>query len=184
MLPATIQTWTYTGRCSVERLSVPTEAEHSVTSCALVNVSPPVMHIYTIPPTSRMNRRQKRVPKLFCSDFIRVFSLTVETTFSGNHNRLPNFLSSNTVLNIKLKQDQCNQAGIWSVYTWMENIPCSAFGCRGLGMENVLVDFGNQCFNRYTIFSNSFFFFYKIHDSCHNFLIMYAKQSTCSCLLD
>ena len=40
--------------------------------------------------------------------------------------------------------------------------------CCGLGTENVLVDFGNQCFNHYTIFSNSFF--YKIHDSCHNFL--------------
>ena len=39
------------------------------------------IHIYSIPPMSRMNYRQNRVPKLLCYDFIRVFSLTVETTF-------------------------------------------------------------------------------------------------------
>ena len=54
------------------------------------------MHIYSIPPMSRMNFAQKRVPKLFCSDFIPVFSFSVETTFFGNDNQLPNFLNSNT----------------------------------------------------------------------------------------
>ena len=61
------------------------------------------MHIYSIPPMSRMNCKQKIVPKL-CSDFIRVFSLTVATTFFGNHNQLSNFLNSNTVLNYQIEE--------------------------------------------------------------------------------
>ena len=58
----------------------------------------------------------------------------------------------------------------------MENIPCTAVRCRGPRKENVLIDFGRECFDRYTIFSNSFFL-YKIHDSYHHFLVLYAKQS-------
>ena len=58
----------------------------------------------------------------------------------------------------------------------MENIQCTAVRCRGPGKENVLVDFGSECFDRYTIFSKSFF--YKIHDSYHNFFLSCnAKQS-------
>ena len=62
------------------------------------------MHIYSIPPMSRMNFAQKRVPKLFCSDFIPVFSFSVETTFFGNDNQLPNFLNSNTVLKYQIEE--------------------------------------------------------------------------------
>ena len=65
---------------------------------------------------------------------------------------------------------------------WVENNSNTAVRGRGPGMENVLVDFGSECFDHYTIFTNSFF--YQILDSYHNFLILYAKQSICSSLLD
>ena len=112
------------------------------------------MHIYSIPPMSRMNFAQKRVPKLFCSDFIPVFSFSVVTTFFGNDNQLPNFLNSNTV--IKLKKDRCKQAWIRSVYTWVANSPCTAVRWHGPGTENVLVDFGSECNDWGAIVSNSF----------------------------
>ena len=62
------------------------------------------MHIYSIPPMSRMNFAQKRVPKLFCSDFIPVFSFSVVTTFFGNDNQLPNFFNSNTVFKYQIEE--------------------------------------------------------------------------------
>ena len=103
------------------------------------------MHIYSILPMSRMNCRQK-VPKWLSSDFIRFFSLTVETTF------LETTTSYRTFWTQRLKH-RCKPAWIRSVYTWVENIPFMAVRCRRPGTENVLVDFGSVCFDLYTIFS-------------------------------
>ena len=104
MLPATIQTWTYTGRLQLKHR----RSQRKQTFCNLLRTrkyfTTGHMHIYSIPPMSRMNFKQKIVPKLLCSDFIQVFSLTVATTFFGNHNQLSNFLNSNTILNYQIEE--------------------------------------------------------------------------------
>ena len=137
------------------------------------------MHIYSIPPMSRMNCRQKIVPKLLCSDFIRIFSLMVETTF---WKRQPVIKLSE--LRFKLSNRRKIDVNNFEL----------GQSTRGWRMVRVLqfavVIQAGECFGRlrkrifrllYMIFQS---LFHKIHDSYHNFFILHAKQSICSSLLD
>ena len=83
MLPATIQTWTYTGRLQLKHL-VPngnkTFGNLLRTRKYFTNGH---MHIYSIPPMSRMNCKQKIVPKLLCSDLAAAPKLDNMSTIAG-----------------------------------------------------------------------------------------------------
>ena len=104
MLPATIQTWTYTGRLQLKHRRSQRKQNIRYLLRTRKYFTTGHMHIYSIPPMSRKNCKPKIVPKL-CSDFIRVFTqISVATTFFGNHNQLSNFLNSNTVLNYQIEE--------------------------------------------------------------------------------
>ena len=142
---------------SVDTRFVPTEAEYIATSCARVNVSPPVICIFIAFRRCRgwISRRKE-----FQSCFVPILSpfsvsqskrLFLETTTSYR-----TFWTQTLFSNIKLKKDRCKQAWIRSVYTWEANSPCTAVRWHGPGTENVLVDFGSECYDWGAIVSNSF----------------------------
>ena len=169
MLPATIQTWTYTGRDrskSVETSSVPNGNE---TFSNLLRTrkcfTTSHMHIYSIPPMSRMNSRQKIVPKLLCSDFIHVFSLMVETTFLETTTSYRTFWTQTPFEIIKSKKDRCKQLWIRPVYTWVENGPCTAVRSCDPGRWTFR---STSEANVSTVIRFFQTLFHKIHDSYHN----------------
>ena len=65
---------------------------------------------------------------------------------------------------------------------WVENSPCTAIRGRSPGTENVWYILEANVTNLTRLFQT--LFFYKIHNSYPNFLILYTKQSICSSLLD
>ena len=139
------------------------------------------MHIYSIPPMSRMNFAQKRVPKLFCSDFIPVFSFSVETTFFGNDNQLPNFLNSNTFQISNWRKIDVNKRELGQSTRGWQIVRVLQFAGMVQARRMFCWISEASVSTEVRLFQT---LFYKIHDSYHNFLILYAKQSICYSLVD
>ena len=139
------------------------------------------MHIYSIPPMSRMNFGQKRVPKLFCSDFIPVFSLSVETTFWKRQpvtelSELKHCFKISNWRKIDVNKRELGQSTRgWQIVRVLQFAGMVQARRMFWWISEASVSTAVWLFQT---------LFYKIHASYNNFLILYAKQGICYSLVD